>query len=70
VPPGDPGALAAAVETLLKDEALRRRMGEAARQWVLEKDLTGYTRFSAESMNIQLKKFYNGLIARRERQRP
>jgi glycosyltransferase involved in cell wall biosynthesis len=65
VPPGDPGALAAALETLLKDGGLRYRMGEAARRRVLEKDFTGYTRFSAESMNIQLKKFYNGLLAQR-----
>jgi len=65
VPPGDPEALAAALEILLKDTDLRHRMGKAARQRVLEKDFTGYTRFSAESMTIQLKKFYNGLIARR-----
>ena len=62
VPPGDPGALAAALESMIKDDRLRERMGEAARLWVLEKDFTGHTRFSAESMNIQLEKFYNRIL--------
>jgi phosphatidylinositol alpha 1,6-mannosyltransferase len=34
VPPGDPGALAAAVRTLVADPALRARFGEAARRRV------------------------------------
>jgi glycosyltransferase involved in cell wall biosynthesis len=67
VPPGDPAALAAALETLITDAKLRAGMGEAARRWVLEKDFTGYTRFSAESMNIQLKKFYNNILIRETR---
>jgi len=62
VPPGNPAALAAAVERLIKDEALRRRMGEAGRLRVLEKDDTGHARFSAESMNIQLENFYNKIL--------
>ena len=32
VPPGDPDALAAAIETLVREPALRRRMGERARR--------------------------------------
>jgi glycosyltransferase involved in cell wall biosynthesis len=36
VPAGDPDALAAALVRLAGDEALRRRMGEAARQRFLE----------------------------------
>jgi glycosyltransferase involved in cell wall biosynthesis len=62
VPPGDPGALAGAIETLLRDDGMRRRMGEAAKRRVLEKDFTGYTRFSEESMNIRLKNFYNRIL--------
>jgi glycosyltransferase involved in cell wall biosynthesis len=32
VPPGDPGALRAAVDLLLADEGLRRRFGAAGRE--------------------------------------
>ncbi|MGQ9459495.1 MAG: glycosyltransferase, partial [Anaerolineae bacterium] len=35
VPPGDPAALAERTVRLLKDEALRRRMGSAARERAL-----------------------------------
>ncbi len=63
VPPGDHRALAGAIESLLKDAGLRRRMGAAARLRVLEKDFTGFTRFSAESMNIRLKNFYNKVLS-------
>jgi hypothetical protein len=37
VPPGDVGALAAAVGRLLEDEPMRRRMGDAGRAMVKEK---------------------------------
>lgn len=67
VPPADPQALAGAVEALIRDDQLRCRMREAARRSVLEKDFTGYPRFSAESMNIQLKKFYNKVLAQHGR---
>ena len=36
VPPGDASALAAAINTLVQDDALRRRYGEAARRRVLD----------------------------------
>lgn len=36
VPPGDTTALADALESLVSDPALRRRLGQSARQWVLE----------------------------------
>lgn len=68
VPPGDPQALAGAIEELIMDDQLRYRMREAGRRSVLEKDFTGYPRFSAESMNIQLKKFYNKILAQHGRE--
>jgi glycosyltransferase involved in cell wall biosynthesis len=42
VPPGDPVALRAAIATLLADEHLRARLGDAARRWSL--DAGGATR--------------------------
>jgi len=41
VPPGDPDALAVAIQTLIADPALRRRMGEAARERVLAEFTAG-----------------------------
>jgi len=37
VPPGDPGALAAAIVTALDDAELRRRLGASGRERVLER---------------------------------
>lgn len=65
VPPGDAPALAEALETLVKDAGLRSRMGSAAGRRILEKDYTGNTRFSAESMNIQLQNFYSKVLPAR-----
>lgn len=42
VPPGDPGALRAAIRSLLDDPPRARRMGEAARRWVLDADVARY----------------------------
>jgi glycosyltransferase involved in cell wall biosynthesis len=66
VPPGDAPALAAALETLINNEVLRSSLGEAARNWVLEKDFTGNTRFSDGSMNIQLEEFYSKILLTRQ----
>ncbi|OGR44686.1 MAG: hypothetical protein A2X35_05100 [Elusimicrobia bacterium GWA2_61_42] len=62
VKPADAQALAAGLEKLILSPDLRARMGAAAKVWALEKDATGFPRFGPESMNIQLKKFYNELI--------
>lgn len=65
VPPADPAALAAAAASLVRDDGLRRRLGDAAGQWVRKRDFTGHARFSAESMNERLKTFYNGILSGR-----
>jgi glycosyltransferase involved in cell wall biosynthesis len=51
VPPRDPGALEAALETLLVDPALRRRLGEAGRRRVRE-------HFDAASMERRVLEVY------------
>jgi phosphatidylinositol alpha 1,6-mannosyltransferase len=43
VPPGDPDALATAVQTLAADEALRARLGQAARRRVLARSWSALT---------------------------
>lgn len=58
IPPRDPQALAQAVVKLLKDEALRRKMGDAGREWVRD-------RFSVESMIEKLEKLYKDLKEKR-----
>lgn len=55
VPPRDVGALAASIEELIKDPALRRRLGAAARQSV--------RRFSPESVRPLWEKLYADLGA-------
>ena len=62
VKPGDPAALAAALETLALSRELRARMGAAARAWALAKDETGFSRFGPESMNAKLIKFYGEVL--------
>lgn len=55
VPPNDPAALAAAVEKLLDDPALRRRLGENARQRVAQY-------FSDQKINEQTLGVYYSLL--------
>jgi phosphatidyl-myo-inositol alpha-mannosyltransferase len=54
VPPGDPGALAAAVSALLGDEARRERLGAAARRIAEE-------RYSWDDIARRLASIYEGL---------
>ncbi len=62
VKPADPAALAAALEKLIAEPELRARMGAAAKSWALAKDASGFSRFGTESMNAQLKSFYNKIL--------
>lgn len=62
VQPADAESIADAAEILLKDENKRTVMANSARKWVMEKDFTGYPKFSLESMNIRLKNFYNKIL--------
>ncbi len=55
VPPGDADALAKAIVTLLKDEELARRMGEAGRKRIDE-------RFTARTMVERITEVYEELI--------
>ena len=54
VPPGDPGALAAALGRLGTDPQLRRRLGEAARDRSAE--------FSPEAVAARLETVYRELL--------
>jgi glycosyltransferase involved in cell wall biosynthesis len=58
VPPRDPAALAAALETLLADPALRRRMGDAGRDLIRGQGL-----FSAERTAGQVEHAYTHWLA-------
>ena len=57
VPPDDPEALAAAIEQLASDSALRRLYGEAGRQLV-------ETAFSSDRIGRQTVALYDGLLGR------
>ncbi len=58
VPPGDPAALAAALQSLLADPALRRRMGDAGRELIRGQGL-----FSAERTAGLVEQAYAGWLA-------
>jgi len=58
VPPEDPAALAEAMETLLDDPALRRKMGETGKQMV-------QTEYSAAGMTRQVEQLYRRLLERK-----
>lgn len=64
VKPGDPEALAAAIEPLILSKELRERMGAAAKVWSSAADKTGFPRFGAESMNAQLLEFYARVLGK------
>jgi glycosyltransferase involved in cell wall biosynthesis len=55
VPPDDPAALAAAIQKLLSDEALRRRLGAAGRELVL-------SRFTAAHMAHSFERLYAEIL--------
>lgn len=63
VEPGDPEALAAALERLILSDKLRARMGAAAKAWAAAPDETGFPRFGAESMNARLLTLYAALLS-------
>ncbi len=58
VEPGDPAALAAALDALISDPELRLRMGKAGRRWIEE-------RFSTEEMVRRYLELYHEVILQR-----
>ncbi len=61
VPPGDAGALAGALDHLLREPALAARLGQAARARALQ-------RYGREAMVRRFEAFYMGLVARNDKQ--
>ena len=58
----DPGALAEALASLLRDAAARKEFGRAARSWIMSTDETGLPRFSVEAMLWRLQRLYDELV--------
>jgi glycosyltransferase involved in cell wall biosynthesis len=58
VPPGDPDALAAALQRILRDHAFAQQLGNAARQTIAN-------RYTAERSLERLEQMYAGLGVRR-----
>jgi glycosyltransferase involved in cell wall biosynthesis len=56
VAPGDPAALADAIETLMRDPELRRRMGDAARARIRE-------HFSLAEMTRKIERVFDDAIS-------
>ena len=61
VPPHDPGSLAAAIATLLRDSSLRAKMGRAGREVVVRS-------FSVEKVATQMIDLYRQLLTGRGRE--
>jgi len=57
VPPGDPGALAAALDRLLENPTARQRMGEAGRQHARQ--------FEAAVVTSQILEVFHDVLLRR-----
>jgi glycosyltransferase involved in cell wall biosynthesis len=55
VEPGDPKGLAAAVQRVFEDDALRERLASAAQEWV-------YPRYDAATLSTAMKRYYRGII--------
>ena len=62
VRPDDPGALAEALASQLRDAAVRKEFGAAARSWIMRTDETGFPRFSVEAMLWRLQRLYDELV--------
>ena len=66
IKPGDFSVLAEHIKIMAGNEVLRKNMGEYARKFVRQKDnVSSYSRFSVESMNIKLEILYNKILAER-----
>lgn len=67
VEPGNHRALAEKIVFLTDNSQKREEMARSAAETAREKDFTGYSRFSAESMNAKLDILYNELLEEKRR---
>lgn len=63
VPPGDPAALAMALQSLLSDPVRREHMGAVAKEWA-------HANYSIEAMTVPTLRLYNEVIASRKDRKP